>query len=82
MEQDERKVWTPAEVARQFGVDTRTVGRWCRTRIIPEDAVFWTPGGHRRFRPDKMRELMSTMPSRGRWANTNRTETSELGAGL
>jgi hypothetical protein len=69
----EREVWTPAEVAREFRVDTRTVNRWARDEIIPAGSWFWTPGRHRRFYADRMRELIAELPSRGRWANTNQT---------
>ena len=72
MGDSEREVWTPTDVARAFKVDTKTVNRWAHRGLIPGDAMFRTPGGHFRFYADQMRELMVTMPSRGRWANTNR----------
>jgi len=38
---------TPAEVARAFRVDPKTVTRWAHAGRIPS---IRTPGGHRRFR--------------------------------
>jgi excisionase family DNA binding protein len=38
---------TPAEVARMFGVDPKTVSRWAKAGLI---GSIRTPGGHRRFR--------------------------------
>lgn len=47
----------PREVADLFGVRTTTIARWAREgRLAP---VF-TPGGHRRYRPADLRELLSS----------------------
>lgn len=42
-----RELMTPAEVARAFGVDPKTVSRWARAGQL---GSIRTPGGHRRFR--------------------------------
>ena len=41
------RLLTPAEVARMFGVDPKTVTRWATAGLI---GSIRTPGGHRRFR--------------------------------
>ena len=46
MERTDRLL-TPAEVARMFGVDPKTVTRWATAGLI---GSIRTPGGHRRFR--------------------------------
>lgn len=43
---------TPAEVARIFRVDPKTVSRWAKQGRL---ASFKTPGGHRRFRESDVR---------------------------
>jgi excisionase family DNA binding protein len=47
MHDDQRKTMSPAEVAREYGVDARTVARWSREGKL--QAAFLTPGGHRRY---------------------------------
>ena len=47
----------PREVAALFGVRPTTIARWARAgRLSP---VF-TPGGHRRYRPDDVREVLGS----------------------
>lgn len=41
-----QQVLTPAEVARLFHVDPKTVQRWANQGLLPS---FRTLGGHRRF---------------------------------
>jgi excisionase family DNA binding protein len=41
------KLLTPAQVARRFAVDPKTVTRWARAGLLPSIV---TPGGHRRYR--------------------------------
>lgn len=41
------RLMTPAEVARYFDVDAKTVGRWAREGRLTIART--TPGGHRRF---------------------------------
>ena len=40
---------TPAEVAALYRVDTKTIARWVKAGRLPQNAWFWTPGGHRRY---------------------------------
>jgi excisionase family DNA binding protein len=47
---------TPAEVARMFRVDPKTVSRWAKTGRLTSVR---TLGGHRRFRADEVRSLLS-----------------------
>lgn len=52
---EEDALLTPAEVAKLFRVDPKTVTRWAaRGRL----ASFRTPGGHRRFRESEVRKLL------------------------
>ncbi|GAA1449631.1 BldC family transcriptional regulator [Nocardiopsis tropica] len=46
---------TPAEVARLFRVDPKTVTRWALAGRI---SSLMTPGGHRRFREAEVRALL------------------------
>jgi len=46
----------PREVAALFGVRPTTIARWAREgRLTP----LQTPGGHRRYRPAEIREVLS-----------------------
>ena len=47
---------TPAEVAAMFRVDPKTVTRWAKAGLLES---FRTPGGHRRYRPRDVEELMN-----------------------
>lgn len=60
---------TPAEVAKLFKVDPKTVTRWAKDRLI---ASIRTPGGHRRFRKSTIDAAMEE------WGST---AGSEAGAG-
>lgn len=42
----DEKLLTPAQVARMFGVDPKTVTRWGKSGHL---SVVRTPGGHRRY---------------------------------
>jgi excisionase family DNA binding protein len=46
---------TPAEVARMFRVDPKTVTRWAKAGRI---ASLRTPGGHRRYREADVQALL------------------------
>ncbi|TQN30409.1 excisionase family DNA binding protein [Haloactinospora alba] len=49
----------PGDVAEAFGVTTSTVNTWVREgRLTP---VLVTPGGHRRFAPDQVQDLITTI---------------------
>jgi excisionase family DNA binding protein len=49
------KLYTPAEVARMFRVDPRTVARWARDGKL---ACVRTPGGQSRFRASEIDEIL------------------------
>ncbi|MEV8630904.1 BldC family transcriptional regulator [Streptosporangium sp. NPDC051023] len=49
------RLLTPAEVARLFGVDPRTVTRWGREGRL---GSIRTPGGQRRYREGEVRALL------------------------
>jgi excisionase family DNA binding protein len=48
---------TPAQVARIFCVDPKTVTRWARAGKLTS---IRTPGGHRRYRKDEVKRLYET----------------------
>ncbi|WP_433699279.1 BldC family transcriptional regulator [Nocardiopsis sp. CA-288880] len=50
---------TPAEVARLFRVDPKTVTRWALAGRI---SSLMTPGGHRRFREAEVQALLQERP--------------------
>ncbi|TQN33551.1 excisionase family DNA binding protein [Haloactinospora alba] len=57
------EIWSsplrPGDVAEVFGVTTSTVNAWVREgRLSP---VLVTPGGHRRFAPGQVQDLMAAM---------------------
>jgi excisionase family DNA binding protein len=51
---------TPSEVAALFRVNPKTVTRWARAGRI---SYIKTLGGHRRFRADEIRKLVSEAES-------------------
>lgn len=54
----EREILLPAEVAKLFRVDPKTVTRWAEQGRIPH---FKTMGGHRRFYGDEVRPLAASI---------------------
>jgi excisionase family DNA binding protein len=52
---DDAAFLTPREVAEIFGVRTTTIARWAREGRLP---AFLTPGGHRRYRREDVRQLL------------------------
>ena len=56
----EHENWlTPAQVAEAFNVDPKTITRWAKKKVIPEDVVRWTPKGHRRYEEGGIRKLLA-----------------------
>ena len=51
---DDDRLLTPAEVARMFRVNPKTVGRWARTGRLK---AVMTLGGHRRYRLSEVRAV-------------------------
>lgn len=49
------RLLTPAEVARLFRVDPKTVARWAAAGRVNS---MRTPGGHRRYRESEIRALL------------------------
>lgn len=60
MSQDYEPLLTPAEVARMFRVDPKTVTRWANAGRLPS---IRTLGGHRRFREAEVRALLAGLPA-------------------
>jgi len=53
---------TPAEVAKLFRVDPKTVTRWAKAGKI---TAIRTLGGHRRYRQSEVQVLLKSVPNRG-----------------
>lgn len=53
---------TPAEVAKVFRVDPKTVTRWAKAGKI---TAIRTLGGHRRYRQSEVQSLLKSIPNRG-----------------
>lgn len=53
---------TPAEVAKLFRVDPKTVTRWAKAGKL---TAIRTLGGHRRYRKSEVQTLLSNVPNRG-----------------
>ena len=51
---------TPAEVAKLFRVDPKTVTRWAKAGKI---TAIRTLGGHRRYRQSEVQNLMKSVPN-------------------
>ena len=49
----------PGEVARLMNVDPKTVARWAKNGFIPDADMFFTFGGHRRFRRSAVEAQMN-----------------------
>lgn len=58
MELEFESLLTPAEVARMFRVDPKTVQRWANAGKLSNTR---TVGGHRRFRESEVRALIEEM---------------------
>lgn len=57
---DSEQLLTPAEVASLFRVDPKTVTRWAKAGKLTS---IRTLGGHRRYREDEVRALLSGIPA-------------------
>ncbi len=53
---------TPAEVAKLFGVDPKTVTRWAKAGKL---TAIRTLGGHRRYRRSEVESLLTKSENRG-----------------
>ena len=53
---------TPAEVAKMFRVDPKTVTRWAKAGKI---TAIRTLGGHRRYRQSEIQALLETTSPKG-----------------
>jgi excisionase family DNA binding protein len=53
---------TPAEVAKMFRVDPKTVTRWAKAGKL---TAVRTLGGHRRYRKSEVQKLLGAVPNRG-----------------
>ena len=59
---DQEVLLTPAEVARLFRVDPKTVTRWAKAGKL---TAIRTLGGHRRYRKSEVQSLLGAVPNRG-----------------
>ncbi len=57
---DQEVLLTPAEVAKLFRVDPKTVTRWAKAGKI---TAIRTLGGHRRYRQSEVHNLMKSVPN-------------------
>jgi excisionase family DNA binding protein len=59
---DQEVLLTPAEVAKLFRVDPKTVTRWAKAGKL---TAIRTLGGHRRYRQSQVHSLLNSAPNRG-----------------
>ena len=59
---DQEVLLTPAEVAKLFRVDPKTVTRWAKAGKL---TAIRTLGGHRRYRKSEVQNLLTGSPQRG-----------------
>ena len=59
---DQEVLLTPAEVAKLFRVDPKTVTRWAKAGKL---TAIRTLGGHRRYRKSEVQSLLGAVPNRG-----------------
>jgi excisionase family DNA binding protein len=59
---DQEVLLTPAEVAKIFRVDPKTVTRWAKAGKI---TAIRTLGGHRRYRQSEIQALVKVSPVKG-----------------
>ena len=56
---DQEVLLTPAEVAKLFRVDPKTVTRWAKSGKL---TAIRTLGGHRRYRQSEVQNLLNAKP--------------------
>ena len=59
---EQETLLTPAEVAKIFRVDPKTVTRWAKAGKI---TAIRTLGGHRRYRQSEIQAIIKSQPSKG-----------------
>ena len=59
---DQEVLLTPAEVAKFFRVDPKTVTRWAKAGKL---TAIRTLGGHRRYRKSEVQSLLGVVSDRG-----------------
>ena len=59
---EQKVLLTPAEVAKMFRVDPKTVTRWAKAGKL---TAIRTLGGHRRYRQSEVQSLLKSIPNRG-----------------
>lgn len=59
---EQETLLTPAEVAKIFRVDPKTVTRWAKAGKI---TAIRTLGGHRRYRQSEIQAIIKIQPSKG-----------------
>jgi excisionase family DNA binding protein len=59
---EQETLLTPAEVARLFRVDPKTVTRWAKAGKL---TAIRTLGGHRRYRKSEVQSLLGTVRNGG-----------------
>lgn len=61
LEEIEDPLLSTVQVARLFGVDSKTINRWHRRGKFEDYnvTVFHTPGGHKRFRTSEINALVT-----------------------
>ena len=57
---DDEELLTPAEVAKLFRVDPKTVTRWAKAGKL---SSIRTLGGHRRYKESEVRALLGGIPA-------------------
>jgi len=70
---DAEPLLTPAEVATMFRVDPQTVTRWAKAGLLTSVR---TLGGHRRYREDEVRGLLTAPGDRGERSRGPATRTA------
>lgn len=71
---NDEELLTPAEVAKLFRVDPKTVTRWAKTGKL---SSLKTLGGHRRYRADEVRRLLAGLHSPARTGGDQTTPVAD-----